>query len=102
MEYVYAALLLDAAKKEINENNIMEVLKAAGFNPDEARAKAVAEALKGVNIEEVIKNAQLLSVQQAPAHAEEAKPASAKAEKNEKDEKKEEENAASGLSSLFG
>jgi large subunit ribosomal protein L12 len=53
MEYVYAALLLDAAGKEINEKSIEEVVKAAGMTPDQAQAKAVAASLKGVNIKDV-------------------------------------------------
>ena len=59
MEYVYAALLLDAAGKEINEKSIEEVVKAAGMQPDEAQAKAIVASLKGVNIKDVIKNAQI-------------------------------------------
>ena len=99
MEYIYAALLLDAAGKELNEENIKSVIKAAGITPDEAMAKSVASSLKGVNIKEVIKNAQ--SVQAAPAAA--AAAPAAKEEKHKKeDEKKSEEEAASGLASLFG
>jgi large subunit ribosomal protein L12 len=100
MEYVYAALLLDAAGKEINEQNILEVIKAAGMSPDEAQAKAIVSSLKGVNIKDVIKNAQSVQVaapQQASAPA-------GKSEKKEekKDEKKSEEEAAGGLAGLFG
>lgn len=103
MEYVYAALLLDAAGKEINEKNIEEVVKAAGFQPDEAQAKAVAASLKGVNIKDVIKNAQ--AVQTAPAAAAPAAHAAAQAgekKKEPKAEAKSEEEAAGGLASLFG
>ena len=46
MEYVYAALLLDAAGKEINEKSIEDVVKAAGMQPDAAQAKAVAASLR--------------------------------------------------------
>ncbi len=99
MEYIYAALLLDAAGKELNEENIKSVVKAAGIAPDEAMAKSVASSLKGVNIKDVIKNAQ--SVQAAPVAA--AAAPAAKEEKHKKeDEKKSEEEAASGLASLFG
>ena len=41
MEYIYAALLLDAAGKEVSEANIKSVIKAAGIEPDEAMAKSV-------------------------------------------------------------
>ncbi|MDE1871310.1 MAG: 50S ribosomal protein P1 [Candidatus Micrarchaeota archaeon] len=106
MEYVYAALLLDAAGKEINEKNIEEVVKAAGFTPDEAQAKAITASLKGVNIKDVIKNAQTMQVQAAAAPAAGAAAPSAHGEKKEhKDEKaeaKKEEEAAGGLASLFG
>jgi len=81
MEYVYAALLLDAAGKEVNEQDLINVVKAAGFTPDEAKAKAIASSLKGVNIKDVIKNAQASrAVAAAPAAAqpEQAKASSLK------------------------
>jgi large subunit ribosomal protein L12 len=99
MEYIYAALLLDAVGKEVNEENIKSVVKAAGVAPDEAMAKSVASSLKGVNIKDVIKNAQ--SVQAAPAAAA-AAPAAKEEKHKHEEEKKSEEEAASGLASLFG
>ena len=104
MEYVYAALLLDAAGKEISEKSIEDVVKAAGMTPDEAQAKAVAASLKGVNIKDVIKNAQSMQVQAAAAPAAAAHGAGAHAEKKKEpaEEKKSEEEAASGLAGLFG
>ncbi|MEM0094651.1 MAG: 50S ribosomal protein P1 [Candidatus Micrarchaeaceae archaeon] len=101
MEYIYAALLLDAAGKEINEESISNIIKTAGITPDEARIKALVNSLKGVNIKDVIKNAQNFQpVQQqaAPAGASGEK----KAEKKEEEQKKTEEEAAGGLASLFG
>jgi large subunit ribosomal protein L12 len=101
MEYVYAALLLDAAGKEVNEQDLINVVKAAGFTPDEAKAKAIASSLKGVNIKDVIKNAQASRAVAAAPDA--AQPEQAKAaKKEEKEEKKSEEEAAGGLASLFG
>jgi large subunit ribosomal protein L12 len=100
MEYIYAALLLDAAGKEINEKDLMEVVKAAGIQPDEARAKAVVASLKGVNIKEIIKNAQ--NIQVAPQGAPQQQEAKKEEKKEEKEEKKSEEEAAGGLASLFG
>ena len=102
MEYVYAALLLDAAGKEISEKSIEDVIKAAGMQPDEAQAKAVAASLKGVNIKDVLKNAQSMQVAAAAPAAPAAGGHAAKEKKEEKDEKKSEEEAAGGLAGLFG
>ncbi|MGC8572270.1 MAG: 50S ribosomal protein P1 [Candidatus Micrarchaeia archaeon] len=98
MEYIYAALLLDAAGKEINEKNLLEVVKAAGLTPDEARAKAVVTSLKDVNIKDVIKNAQNMQVQAAPA----AQAQAAQPKQEKKEEKKSEEESTAGLAGLFG
>ncbi|HVA82918.1 MAG TPA: 50S ribosomal protein P1 [Candidatus Aquilonibacter sp.] len=97
MEYIYAALLLDAAGKEISEESLKSIVKAAGMSPDEARAKAIVESLKNVNIKDIIKNAQNVQAA-APAGA----ATEAKKEKPKEEEKKSEEEAASGLASLFG
>ena len=102
MEYIYAALLLDAAGKEVSEDNIKSVVKAAGKEPDEAMAKSVVSALKGVNIKDVIKNAQTMQVAQSAAPAAQAAGGEKKKEAEAVDEKKSEEEAASGLASLFG
>ncbi len=105
MEYVYAALLLDAAGKEVTEKHLEEIIKAAGLTPDEARAKAMVASLKGVNIKEVIKNAQSMQMSAVPASAAPAAGAAApkaEAKKDAEAEKKSEEEAASGLASLFG
>lgn len=99
MEYVYAALLLHDAKKEINESNVLAVIKAAGVEADAAKAKALVSSLHGVNIEEAVKKAAVATVAAAPAaaaHAGEHK------KEEKKEEKKSEEEAAAGLASLFG
>ncbi len=100
MEYIYAALLLDSAGKEINESSLEGIVKAAGITPNEAMAKAVVNSLKGVNIKDVIKNAQSMQVA-APAAAPAGKHAEAKKEEKV-EEKVSEEQAAGGLASLFG
>jgi len=96
MQYVYAAMLLHSAKKEINEAAVEKIINAVGLELDKGKVKALVEALKEVNIDEVIKQASTV-VAVAPA-------ASAKAEAKEevKDDKKTEEEAAAGLGSLFG
>ncbi len=101
MEYVYAALLLHAAGKEINEENMKKVIEAAGITPDEARIKALVEALKEVNIDEAIQTAAVPVAAAAPAAGAPAEQPAAEEKKEEKEEKKEEE-ATAGLASLFG
>ena len=54
MEYIYAAMLLHKAGKEINEGAIKAVLEAAGVAVDDARVKALVASLEGVNIDEAI------------------------------------------------
>jgi len=70
MEYVYAAMLLHKAGKEITEENVAKVLEAAGVETDMARAKALVAALEEVDIEEAIKTAAPTAVAvTAPAEA---------------------------------
>ena len=100
MEYVYAAMLLHSAKKEVNEAHVKKVLEAAGIAADDSRIKALVASLKDINIDEAIQKAAVA----APVAAA-AAPASGAAEaKKEKevDSKKIEEEAAAGLGSLFG
>lgn len=98
MEYVYAALVLHSAKKEINEDSVKKVLTAAGIEVSDAKVKALIASLEGVNIGEAIKAAAVAPVAAAPAAAAPAAPAHAE----KKEEKKTEEEAASGLAALFG
>ena len=102
MEYVYAAMLLHKAGKEIDEKNVSEVLTAAGITADAARVKALVASLAEVDIEEAIKAAPAMMTAApaaaAAAPAEEAK----KEEEPEEDESKKEEEAMEGLGSLFG
>ncbi len=100
MEYVYAALLLHKAGKEITEESLKKVLEAAGVQPDEARVKALVAALEGVNIDEAMEKAAAAPVAvsaAAPAAQEEAKE-----EKSEEEDEKKEEEAVAGLGALFG
>src|SRR3989344_4584711 len=98
MEYVYSAMLLHRAGKDINEANVKKGLEAAGVNVDEGKVKALVAALDGVNIEQAIKEAAV------PVAVATTAPAEAKHEKKEekKEEKKSAEEAAAGLGALFG
>jgi|SRR3989344_324337 len=104
MIYLYGALLLHKAGKEINEANLKKVVEAAGVKADDGRVKALVAALQGVNIEEIIKQASVapVAVQAAAPAAQGEKKAEAKPEKSETEKKAEEEKASAGLSSLFG
>ncbi len=102
MEYVYAALLLEEAGKKIDEKAIMDVVKAAGIEPDEAQAKALIASLKGVDIKAVLKTAQAAPVQAAASAPAAPAKEEKKKEDNKEDQAKREEEAAGGLASLFG
>ncbi len=99
MEYVYAAMLLHSAKKEISEAHVKKVLEASGATVDEARVKALVASLKDINIEEAIAKA---AVAAAPVAAAPAAAGAAPARPEKKEEKKTEEEAAAGLAGLFG
>jgi large subunit ribosomal protein L12 len=103
MEYVYAAMLLHKAGKEINEKSVSEVLTAAGVNADSARVKALVASIAEVDIEEAIKTAPAMTAA-APAPAAEApaKKEEKPKEEEEEDQTKKEEEAMEGLGSLFG
>ena len=103
MEYVYGALLLNAAGKPIDEKGLTEVLSAAGVSPDAARVKALLASLEGVNVAEVLAKAETFA---APAAAPAPEKKDGKGAKKEEEKKEEkgvtEEEAAEGLSPLFG
>ena len=106
MDYIYSAMVLHAAGKEINEQGITKVLEAAGVKADEARVKALTASLEGVNIEEAIATpAAIAQVAPAAPAAGEA-PAKEKKKKEKKEDKEDkeasEEDAAAGLGALFG
>ena len=105
MEYIYAAMLLHKAGKEINEANLTQVMTAAGINVDAVRVKALVASLAEVKIDEAIKSAPtMMAAPAAPAAAEptaEAKPKEDEKKKKE-DEKQKEEAALEGLGALFG
>jgi large subunit ribosomal protein L12 len=99
MEYIYAALLLHKLGKEVNEDAVKSVVKAAGAEVDDSKVKSLIASLNGVDIENELANAS--SVSAAPAASSGAAPAAEeKKEEAPKEEKK--EAAAEGLSSLFG
>ncbi len=99
MELIYAALLLHKAGNPVNEENLKKVLQAAGATADDTKIKALVAALDGVDIEQAIKEAAVVSA--APATGAQETTEEKKEEKKE-EEKKDDTQAAAGLGALFG
>ena len=104
MEYVYAALLLHSAGKDVNEDGIKKVVEASGAAADEIRIKALVAALDGVDIATVLAQAAAVPIAAAAiapvaAHASKGE---AKAEEPEEDKEAAEESGVEGLGALFG
>jgi len=112
MEYVYAALILNESGAEINEENLTNVLDAAGVDVEQSRVKALIAALEDVDIDEAVEEAAAV-----PATAGGGAPASTEEEADEEDEEADEaqaqdededddddddEAAGEGLGELFG
>jgi large subunit ribosomal protein L12 len=104
MEYVYGALLLNAANKPIDEKGLSGILTAAGVAPEAGRVKALLASLEGVNLAELLTKAATVSAPAAAAApAEKSEGKGAKKDEEKKEEKGvSEEEAAEGLSALFG
>ncbi len=100
MNLIYGALLLHSAGKPITEDGIKKVAEAVGDKVEDTQVKALAAALEGVNITDVISKAAM-PVAAAPAAAVPAAEVKKEEESGEEKEKKAEE-AAAGLSALFG
>ena len=99
MEYIYSAMILHSAGKEITEAAVTGILKAAGVEADTSRVKALTASLEGVDIGEAMKVAIAAPAAAAPAAA---APAEAKKEEEPEEEAVTEEDAAAGLGALFG
>ena len=104
MEYVYAAMLLHSAEKNIDEDAVSAVLTAAGVDADGARVKALVASLGSVDIDEAMATAVAAPVASAaPAAAGDGGAEAAPAEEAAAEEEPEEEGAGfEGLGSLFG
>lgn len=100
--YLHAALVLKGVEKEITKENLIAVLKAAGANVDEAKAQVLAEAIKGVNFEELLKNVAVSTAPAAQAAPSPSAQGEAKKEEKKEDAAKQEAAAAEGLAALFG
>ncbi|MGZ0746459.1 MULTISPECIES: 50S ribosomal protein P1 [unclassified Haloparvum] len=112
MEYVYAALILNESGDEINEENLTDVLEAAGVDVEESRVKALVAALEDVDIEEAVETAAAAPAAgaaaggAAEAETEEVEAAEEEEEAEEEEaaeeEEEEEGDEGEGLGELFG
>ncbi len=100
MEYVYAAMLLHAAEKDIDEKTVSAILKAAGVKADDARVKALVASLDGVDIADAMTQAVAAPAAAAPAAA--GGGSSDAPAPVEEEEEEEEAGGFDGLGSLFG
>ncbi|KAF1077538.1 50S ribosomal protein P1 [Methanogenium sp. MK-MG] len=101
MEYIYAALVLHNAGKDVTEEAVTAVLVAAGIEVEDSRVKALIAALDGVDIEEAVAKAAAAPVAAAAAPAAAAAAAPAE-EEAEEEEAEDEEGGMAGLGALFG
>ncbi|WP_247728709.1 50S ribosomal protein P1 [Halovivax limisalsi] len=112
MEYVYAALILNESGEEINEDNLTDVLDAAGVDVEESRVKALVAALEDVDIDEAVADAAAVP---AAGGAGAAAPAEGGDEEEDEeveetsdvpdttdDDDEEDEASGEGLGELFG
>ncbi|GAB3663735.1 50S ribosomal protein P1 [Halopiger aswanensis] len=116
MEYVYAALILNESGEEINEDNLTDVLDAAGVDVEESRVKALVAALEDVDIDEAVEEAAAVPAGGAAAggaaaggaeggaEEEEAEETSDVPDTTDEDEDDDEDEGAGGegLGELFG
>jgi large subunit ribosomal protein L12 len=115
MEYVYAALILNESGEEINEENLTNVLDAAGVDVEQSRVKALVAALEDVDISEAVEEATAVpatagsaggaaaggAAEEADADDEEAEEAEEEEAADEDDDEDDGE-AGEGLGELFG
>ncbi|MDF9745308.1 50S ribosomal protein P1 [Natrinema salsiterrestre] len=111
MEYVYAALILHEADREISEDNVRDVLEAANVEVDESRVRALVAALEDVDIEDAIADTAFGGAAPAPAagaagapaeEAEEEPEEEAEDEPEPEEDEDEDDTAGEGLGELFG
>ena len=109
MEYVYAALILNESGEEINEDNLTDVLDAAGVDVEESRVKALVAALEDVDIEEAVEQAAAVPAAAAAPEAGDVETAdeggddeAEEEEAAEEEDEEDEEASGEGLGELFG
>jgi len=103
MELIYAALTLSEADKEINEDNLQDIVDAAGLDVEDSEIAALVAALEDVDIEEAMEKA-VAGGAAAPAGGssdDSADEEEAEEEEEEEDDGADEDEAAEGLGNMF-
>ncbi|MFB6100646.1 MAG: 50S ribosomal protein P1 [Candidatus Nanohalobium sp.] len=103
MELVYAALTLHEAGKEVNEDNLQEIVDAADLDVDDSEVAALVAALEDVDIEDAMETAVATGAAPSGGSADEGgEEAEDEAEEEEEDEDEgDEDEAAEGLGNMF-
>jgi large subunit ribosomal protein L12 len=103
MELVYAALTLSEADKEINEDNLQDIVDAAGLDVEDSEIAALVAALEDVDIQEAMETAVAGGAAPAPSGDEEGGADESEEEEEEAEDEDEgdEEEAAEGLGNMF-
>ena len=102
MELIYAALTLSEADKEITEENLQDIVDAAGLDVEDSEVAALVAALEDVDIQEAMETA-VAGGAAAPAPAADDSEEEAEEEEEEEEEEDDtsEEDAAEGLGNMF-
>jgi LSU ribosomal protein L12AE len=102
MELVYAALTLNEAGKEVNEENLQEIVDAAGLDVEDSEVSALVAALEDVDIEEAMETAVAGGAAPAGGSSEDTvDEEEAEEEEEEEEDEADEEEAAEGLGNMF-
>jgi len=102
MEYIYSAMVLHSAGKDITEDAVSAILNAAGVQADAAKIKALIASLEGVDIAGAIASAATVAAAPVAVAAPAGAAAAPAAAEEPEEEAVSEEDAAAGLSALFG
>jgi large subunit ribosomal protein L12 len=102
MELVYAALTLNEAGKEINEDNLQDIVDAAGLDVEDSEIAALVAALEDVDIQEAMETAVAGGAAPAPSGDDSSEEAEEEeAEEEEEEDEGDEDEAAEGLGNMF-
>ena len=102
MELIYAALTLSEAGKDINEDNLQDIVDAAGLDVEDSEVAALVAALEDVDIQEAMETAVAGGAAPAPSGDDSTDEADEEEEAEEEDEDEgDEDDAAEGLGNMF-